>query len=169
MLSLGMAVVGREDLRFYTELKPISENFVPAALEVCGLDRDRLLREAPTPEEAMTAASDWLNGLRKEGRPVFLAGPAVWDGMYVHWYFIRFTGKNPFGLTGAGIDMRTYWMGKTGCSWRDSRKGMIKHALDLKKLAHTHNALDDAVELATIFESMQAANPPAGAEKGQDH
>ncbi|HEY0539526.1 MAG TPA: hypothetical protein VGD53_14205 [Actinoallomurus sp.] len=93
MISPGMAVTGRPDLRFYTELRPISDEYVPQALAVSGLDRDRLLREAPSPEEAMTAAARWVNGLRRIGRPVFLAAPAVWDGMFVHWYFIRFTGK----------------------------------------------------------------------------
>jgi len=53
MLSLGMSVVGRPDLRFYTELRPISNDFTPKALEVSGLDRERLLREAPQPKEAM--------------------------------------------------------------------------------------------------------------------
>jgi hypothetical protein len=32
MISLGMAVAGRPDLAFYTELRPISEEFVPQAL-----------------------------------------------------------------------------------------------------------------------------------------
>jgi len=30
MLSLGMAVVGHSELRFYSELRPISTEFVPA-------------------------------------------------------------------------------------------------------------------------------------------
>ena len=102
MLSLGMSVVGHPELQFSTELKPISDDFVPQALAVSGLDRDRLLREAPSPEEAMAAAAKWIDGLREVGRPVFLAAPAVWDGMFVHWYFVRFTGRSPFGATGSG-------------------------------------------------------------------
>jgi hypothetical protein len=156
MLALGMAVAGHDDLRFYTELKPISEQFVPQALEVCGLDRDRLIREAPAPEVAMEAAFRWVNQLRKVGRPVFLAGPAVWDGMFVHWYFMRFMGKSPFGMTGSGIDLRSYWMGLTGGEWVASQKGRIKHALGFTDLAHTHNAGEDALELATIFAAMLA-------------
>jgi hypothetical protein len=39
---------------------------------------------------AMESAAAWINGLRKRGRPVFLGAPAVWDGMFVHWYFINF-------------------------------------------------------------------------------
>lgn len=164
MISLGMAVVGRPDLAFYTELRPISDDFVPEALAVSGLDRDRLLREAPPAEEAMAAAARWINGLRSIGRPVFLAGPAVWDGMFVHWYFMRFLGKSPFSATGAGIDLRSYWMGLTGCEWAESRKGAIKRKLNLTDLPHTHHAGEDAAELAKVFEAIlrrrEAETPP---------
>jgi len=154
MISLGMSVVGRPDLTFYTELRPISDEYVAEALAVSGLDRDRLLREAPPAEEAMLSAARWVNGLRSTGRPVFLAAPAVWDGMFVHWYFIRFTGKSPFGVTGSGIDLRSYWMGLTGCEWKESRKGEIKRALGLTGLPHTHHAGEDAAELAGVFEAV---------------
>ena len=159
MISLGMAVCGRDDLGFYTEIRPISDDFVPEALAVSGLDRDRLLREAPTAEEAMARAAKWINGLRKIGRPVFLAAPAVWDGMFVHWYFMRFLGKSPFGPTGSGVDLRSYWMGKTGCEWVESRKGSIKHQLELSGLPHTHHAGEDALELAAVFEAVLASHP----------
>ena len=88
------------------------------------------------------------------GRPVFLAGPAVWDGMFVHWYFLKFLGKSPFGATGSGIDLRSYWMGKQGCEWVETRKGKIKHKLGLEGIAHTHHAADDAKELAAVFEAI---------------
>lgn len=156
MISLGMAVAGRPDLTFYTELRPISPDFVPAALAVSGLDRDRLLREAPDASVAMRAAASWIDGLREIGRPVFLAAPAVYDGMFVHWYFRRFTGGSPFGATGSGIDLRSYWMGLTGCEWSQTRKNVIKRKLGLLGLAHTHNAGDDAAELAQIFAAMLA-------------
>jgi hypothetical protein len=153
MISLGMAVAGRPELTFYTELRPISDEFVPAALAVSGLDRDRLLREAPSAEEAMRAAAAWVNGLRKTGRPVFLAAPAVWDGMFVHWYFVRFIGHSPFGATGSGIDLRSYWMGRYGTEWSGTRKGLIKHQLNLIGVPHTHHAGEDAAELAQIFDA----------------
>lgn len=154
MISLGMAVAGHPELTFYTELKPISEDYVPEALAVSGLDRDRLIREAPEPAEAMRAAKKWIDGLRKTGRPVFLAGPAVWDGMFVHWYFIRFLGNSPFGRTGSGIDLRTYWMALNGCEWVATHKGKIKHALKLEGLPHTHHAGEDAAELAVVFAAI---------------
>jgi hypothetical protein len=174
MLSLGMAVAGHPGLTFYTEIRPISDDFVPAALAVSGLDRDRLRREAPPAEEAMRAAARWVNGLRRIGRPVFLAAPAVWDGMFVHWYFMRFTGSSPFGATGSGIDLRGYWMGLNGGEWVATRKGRIKHALGLTDLPHTHHAGEDAVELARLFDAVRreadrrrgaAAARPGGADQ----
>jgi hypothetical protein len=154
MLSLGMAAVGHPQTSFYSEMKPISTEFLPEALSVSGLDRDLLIKNAPSPPEAMAAAYDWVNGLRKIGRPVFLAGPAVWDGMFVHWYFMRFVGKSPFGQTGSGVDLRSYWMGMHGCEWVESRKGKIKHSLSLENIEHTHNAGEDARELAIVFEAI---------------
>jgi len=154
MISLGMAVAGRPDLTFYTELKPISDDFVPAALAVSGLDRDRLLAEAPSAGEAMAAARAWVDSLRTIGRPVFLAAPAVFDGMFVHWYFVRFTGASPFGATGSGVDLRSYWMGRTAGEWTGSRKTDVLRGLGLT-LPHTHHAGEDAAELALIFDAVR--------------
>jgi hypothetical protein len=162
MISLGMAVAGRTDLTFYTELRPISDDFVPEALAVSGLDRDRLLREAPVADEAMAAAAAWVNGLRDIGRPVFLAAPAVWDGMFLHWYFVRFTGASPFGATGGGVDLRSYWMGLTGVAWADSHKSRIKQALKLTDLPHTHHAGEDAAELGTVFDAVLRSRSSPG-------
>jgi hypothetical protein len=159
MISLGMAVVGHPDLHFYTELQPISDEFVPQALAVSGLDRDRLVAEAPTAPEAMAAAAAWVNELRTVGRPVFLAAPAVWDGMFVHWYFVRFTGSSPFGTTGSGVDLRSYWMGRTGGEWSRSHKTDILRGLGLR-LPHTHHAGEDAAELAQIFDAVRRLPPP---------
>jgi hypothetical protein len=153
MISLGMSVVGQPDLVFYTEIKPISDDFIPDALAVSGLDRERLIREAPEAEVAMRQAYDWVTGLKETGYPVFLAAPAVWDGMFVHWYFMRFVGQSPFGPTGSGIDLRSYWMGVTGQGWVKSRKDHITNTMGLHDLEHTHHAGEDAIELGQIFQA----------------
>lgn len=154
MLALGMAVVGQPDLSFYTELKPISERYVPEALAVSGLDREKLKREAPEARSAMIAAAAWLDQLSVNGKLVFVAAPAVFDGMFVHWYFTELAGRNPFAVNGAGIDLRSYWMGKRGCSWSETGRSRIKEALSIQAPPHTHNALDDARELAAIFDAV---------------
>ena len=153
MLSLGMSVVGQPEHTFYTELKPISDDFIPDSLAVSGLDRERLLREAPDPETAMLEVHNWVNSLKIKGHPIFLAAPAVWDGMFIHWYFMRFVGESPFGPTGAGVDLRSYWMGVTGLGWIQSRKTQIIDTTGLGDLQHTHHAGEDALELAQIFEA----------------
>jgi len=154
MLSLGMAVVGKPELTFYAELKPISDKWVEAALKVAGLDRDQLKFTGLEPEMAMKKADEWINKLKKSGRPVFLAAPAVWDGMFIHWYFLNFLGHSPFGPTGSGLDLRSYWMGLKDCEWGESKKVTIKSELNLGDLPHTHHAEEDARELAAIFEEV---------------
>jgi DNA polymerase III epsilon subunit-like protein len=153
MISLGLAAVGFPDRTFYTELKPISADFVPAALAVSGLDRERLKREAPDARSAMKGAAEWIDSLSDLGKPVLVAAPAVFDGMFLHWYFIRFVGRSPFAVNGAGIDLRSFWMGATGSSWVATGRTAIQQALGIRGLRHTHHALDDARELAEIFQA----------------
>lgn len=78
MLSFPLVHAGRfdgsrfeapESLRhLYLELRPISKDFQVEALEVDGLDRDRLLVEGRDPREAMTEAAAWVRSV---------AGPAA--------------------------------------------------------------------------------------------
>lgn len=154
MLSLGMAVVGRPNLTFYTELRPISDQFVPKALAVCGLDRDRLKESAPDAHRAMASAAEWVDRVGQHGKPIFVAAPAVFDGMFVHWYFMRFLGRNPFAVNGAGVDIRSYWMGAQKVTWRETGRETIQKFLGVQLPPHTHNALDDARELAALFEAV---------------
>jgi len=114
----------------------------------------------------MRAAARWISGLRRIGRPVFLAAPAVWDGMFVYRYVMRLTGKSPFGATGSGIDLRGYWMGRTGEEWVATRKGRIKHALGITDLPHTHHAGQDAQELARLFDAVLRAPAERRARRG---
>jgi DNA polymerase III epsilon subunit-like protein len=163
MISLGMSVVGQPERTFYTELKPISDDYIPSALAVSGLDREHLLREAPDAETAMREAFQWVQDLKQVGQPVFLAAPAVWDGMFVHWYFMRFIGESPFGPTGSGVDLRSYWMGVSGLGWFDSKRDHIVNSIGLHDLEHTHHAGEDAAELAQIFKAaLQARRNQSG-------
>jgi hypothetical protein len=72
MLSLGAAVAGRQDATgftatdpeehtFYRELRPISEEFVPEALAVSSLDRERLKTEGHEPAVALAEFCDWVS------------------------------------------------------------------------------------------------------------
>jgi DNA polymerase III epsilon subunit-like protein len=152
MVSLGACNVYDTSQSFYAELKPISEQFDPAALAVSGLSREHLVNSGRDPAAAMGEFLGWVKGLG--GRPVF-ASFSTWDWSFVYYYLIRFTGKSPFGHS--SLDMKSYYMGRFGARWGDTAKRKI--AEDRPQLLrglgpHTHDALDDAKEQAELFRRM---------------
>jgi DNA polymerase III epsilon subunit-like protein len=163
MLSFGLAVASRFDgvrfepaepskATFYRELKPISEQFEPKALAVTGLDRDMLMRKGTDPSMAMRDAAEWVAGQSGGGQPVLVGYPVVFDWMFLYWYFLRFIGQSPFGFSKA-LDMKTIFQQKAGVTLdRAGRTDLPSHLASTRR--HTHNALDDAVEQAEIFNRL---------------
>ncbi|MGI0012977.1 MAG: 3'-5' exonuclease [Nitrososphaera sp.] len=151
MLSVGACEVGKMDNGFYVELKPISDTFVKEALDVCGFSMQELKEKGVPPHEAMRRLSDWISSTADGRRPVLVGFSTGFDWSFVNYYFVRFHGSNPFGIS--GIDIKSVWLGKTECAWGETSKSNVKRALGLK-LEHTHNALDDAREQAEIFQSI---------------
>jgi hypothetical protein len=160
MLSVGFAAVAtydgatvtRLDPRShaaYWELKPESEHFDSEALLVNGLDRDRLRRSGTPANEAMTSASRWVREVAADRRPVMIAYPVAFDWLFLHWYFMNFCGQSPFGH-GSCIDIRSLYIGATGATYGKSSKKHVPDALKPKG-AHTHHALDDAIEQGQLF------------------
>ncbi|GHJ50307.1 hypothetical protein Cs7R123_76490 [Catellatospora sp. TT07R-123] len=167
MVSVGLAVAGtrgdtfsRADptaATFYRELRPISDDFVPEAMAVSGLDRDALVRDGADPAAAMRELSDWVRQTAGDARPVFVAYPASFDWMFVYWYLIRFTGASVFGHSGC-LDVKTAYAIKAEVPFGGAVKGkMPKHLLSRRP--HTHNALDDAVEQADLFANVMEWKP----------
>lgn len=161
MLSIGMAYCGRFDGRFmeltpkptetfYAELKPISEQFEYEALHVNGLDRNRLKEEGEEPSAVMQKASNWIDEVSGDSRPIFVAYPASFDWLWTHWYFTRFTELgSPFGHSGC-FDLKTAIAVKGRVPLSRASKSQLPIALR-SDFPHTHNALDDALEQANIF------------------
>ena len=103
------------------------------------------------PQDVMRDCLAWLKAL--PGTPVFVAYPATFDFMFVHWYLIRFAGESPFAHS--GLDMRTLAMAMLNSDWRRSTKRhMPKSWFD--PFPHTHVALDDAIEQGALFCNMLA-------------
>jgi ribonuclease T len=151
MLSLGAVVVDDPRKTFYVELKPVNDKFVPDAMKVVGRALHEFAKSGREPKEAMTAFRDWLLSMAKAATPVFVGFNATFDWAFVNFYFHQYLGENPFGF--GGIDIKSYYMGMTGCAWEDTRSSRIRS--DLKGPSpHTHNALDDAVEQAEMFRRM---------------
>jgi DNA polymerase III epsilon subunit-like protein len=151
MLSLGACVVYDTPQTFYVELRPVTERFVPEALAVAGLSLTELAKHGTDPTVGMTQFEQWVNGVANGGHPVFVAFNATFDWMFMSYYFHRFLGRNPFGIS--GLDIKAYYMGKLNTTWEQTTKCNIKPEF-LSGRKHTHNALDDALEQADIFRKI---------------
>jgi hypothetical protein len=163
MLAFGLAVAAVFDgdvftprdpteRTFYRELKPIVNDFEPAALKAARLDREALKRDGAEPEAAMRGALDWIAAQAGEAggaRPVLVGYPVVFDWMFLYWYFIRFAGESPFGFSGA-LDIKTIYQQKAKVTLDHAGRNDLPDELQASH-PHTHNALDDAVEQAEIF------------------
>jgi ribonuclease T len=152
MLSLGAAVVENPQLTFYAEIKPVSEKSLPDAMKVVGRTLKDFARVGQDPKDAMIAFRDWLQKVAKDRKPVFVGFNATFDWAFVNFYFHEYLSENPFGF--GGLDIKSYYMGMTGCSWEDTRSSQI--AKEFKGPSpHTHQALDDALEQGEMFRKMQ--------------
>lgn len=155
ILSLGACVVGATNTSFYREFKPINNNFVAAALEVSGLFLEKLKQGGIEPAAGMAQFEQWVQRVCGEKRPVFVAFNATFDWSFTHWYFIKFLGRDPFGIS--GLDIKAYYMGKLNTTWSETTKKRV--VVKFPSIhQHTHNALDDAVEQAEIFEKLLKVN-----------
>ena len=155
MLSLGACVVGNEDdesCTFYIEMQPISDNYVKEALEIAGFSMQDLKVKGIPPKEAMEKFADWIAKVSDDKKPVFVASPIAFDWCFVNYYFHKFLGRNPFGVS--GIDLKSVWLGKTNSKWHTLAMEDIKTRLGLDHIAHTHNALEDAKEQSIIFRKI---------------
>lgn len=143
----------RYDRTFYAELAPISDQFETEALRVNGIDRDRLVREGQKPAEAMTDAAAWVAQVAGQRRPVLVAYPLSFDWSWLYWYFVRYSRSNsPFNHSSC-FDIKTAFAVKSRRPVAQAGRASLLDAL-LPERAHTHHALDDAIEQAEIFANI---------------
>jgi DNA polymerase III epsilon subunit-like protein len=154
LLSIGACLVDDPDRSFYIELKPVNDAADPHALAITGLSLEHLAETGVEPAQAMREFEEWVVREVPAGTmPVFTAFNAPFDWMFVHDYFQRYLGRNPFGH--AALDMKAYYMGMTGVSWaRTSMRHLAPRYLAGKGLSH--NALDDARDQARLFRAVLA-------------
>ena len=133
MVCLGAVVVEpRLERSFYGRLRPISEKWIPQALEVSGFSREETLT-FDEPAGVMLAFEGWL--LEQTGkRPFFISDNNGFDWQFVCWYFHHFLGRNPFGHSSTNLG--------------SLYKGLVKDAFQsfkhLRRTKHTHHPVDDA-------------------------
>lgn len=164
MLSFGLVRAGTFDGRrferprsfdktFYTELRPISEDFQEEALRVNGLDRSRLIREGTDPTRAMSDAARFIREASGKGRPVLVAYPLSFDWTWLYWYFVAFhAGVSPFEHSRC-FDIKTAFAVKARIPISSAGRSKLPDLLKTTR-QHTHNALEDAIEQAEIFANV---------------
>jgi hypothetical protein len=164
MLSFGLVYAGSFDGQsfmrppnyervLYKELRPISDQFQQEALQVNGLDRDRLVIEGETPERAMAAAHHWVKLNAGDATPVLVAFPLSFDWTWLYWYFIRFSPiGSPFKYSSC-FDVKTALSVKAGVTISAASRSRLLPPLSSTR-QHTHNALGDAIEQAEIFANV---------------
>ncbi len=156
MLSVGACVVGAPDRAFYAELRPISMDAVPAALEVSQFDLAQLAQTGESPVDVMNRFRTWILAETQSFRPVFVGFNATYDWQFVNWYFHTFCGDNPFGF--GGVDIKSYHMGKCSLAWGDTTSSKLPTRYQ-PETPQTHNALDDARAQASIFRKLLVTSP----------
>jgi DNA polymerase III epsilon subunit-like protein len=164
LLSLGGCVVGSPDLTFYREFKPISDNFIPKALEVSGFQMDKLRQSGIEPKQGMQEFKSWIEEFCRDTKPVFVGFNAAFDWSFVNYYFHIFLGDNPFGFS--ALDIKAYFMGLTGCSWDDTRSSRISQILEIDTNIN-HNALQDALAQGRLFRKLQVQTRKNAAAPGK--
>ncbi len=149
LLTIGACTVDDDSKTFQAQLRPLNGNAVPEAMQVTGLSLETLARDGQAPETAMGAFASWIaETTPKDAKPVFVGLNAPFDWSFINYYFVRFTGSNPFGYT--ALDIKALYMGATGCMWAQTGSSQIAKRLHPKKKG-THDALEDALYQAELF------------------
>lgn len=133
MIALGALRVDEGlNQSFYAQLRPISEQFRPEALQVTGFSREQTLT-FDEPAQAMANFEAWLQQ-HSQGRPIFISDNNGFDWMFVCWYFHHFLGRNPFGHSSQNLG--------------SLYKGLVAHTgknfKHLRGTRHSHHPVDDA-------------------------
>ena len=134
MICLGAVVVDESlDKRFYGQLKPISEQWIPDALKISGFSRNQT-QQFDDPKDVMEKFSAWIE-VSCAGTPLFISDNNGFDWQFVNYYFHHFLGNNPFGFSSTNL----------GSLYKGLVKDTSKNFKHLRNSAHTHDPLDDAV------------------------
>lgn len=143
---------------FYAELKPISEDFVPEAAAVSGLDRNDLIANGGDPVDIMNAVANWIdertanNPFGEQTRAVFAAYPLGYDWMWFYWYLMNFAKRSPFGHS-SHVDMKSFYAARADTEIRRVGKRALPQELKSTR-PHTHHALDDAREQGELCRNL---------------
>lgn len=97
----------------------------------------------------------WVKHVAAGRRPVFVGFNATFDWMFTHYYFEAARIPDPFGH--AGLDIKSYWAGKVGCSWKDTSRQRLPESVNHGLGGLSHRADEDAYDQAIVLQRMREA------------
>ena len=144
MVCFGAVLVKNMEQTFYGQTAPISDTYDLEALSVCGYSRSEHL-QFPDPAITMIDFSNWVTSVNENGtRPILITDNPAYDFGWINYYLIKYVGTNVFGWSARRIgDLYCGLVGKGNARW--------KH---LRKHAHTHHPVDDALGNADVIHHM---------------
>ena len=157
MLSIGAASPTGET--YYSEIRPSTELFLPGNRKFCerhGLERDRLMDEAPDLNKVMGEFYEWTEDIKKEcgKRAVFTAFNGGFDWAHTDLYFAKAGFKNPYGIApfdikSLAIALHEEW------NWSKTNKNELPPEI-VPEEEFTHHALEDALYQQKLHFGMAA-------------
>lgn len=148
MLSIGAVLVEPSlSKTFYAELKPISNNYLQSALDVCGFNRKQTLT-FEDPLSVMERFRDWIRSVSKN-KPMFVSDNNGFDWQFVNYYFHTFLETNPFGYSSMNL----------GSFYKGLELNTFVNFKHLRDKHHSHNALDDAIGNAEAMLKLKNLYP----------
>ena len=173
MISLGSCLVGRINETFYREIKPIDHQFQEKAMRIGCLGlrsleeigkkewtynpryevfdpakvMQHLQQHGEEAQEVMNLFNEWVVQKADGRKPIFISTPVTFDYTFVTRYFSLFSVQNPFQ---GKQDPRTLYEDLI----RTKDLSIDQLGLNAKKLEPSHNALEDAILQARIFERL---------------
>jgi DNA polymerase III epsilon subunit-like protein len=114
----------------------------------------------------MRAFETWIDETTPaKSRPVFVALNAAFDWMFVNDYFHRYLGRNPFGHF--ALDIKALYMGLKRVDSPARVMGLIDRDYP-RDNPLTHNALQDAIDQARLFNKIMDEIRSNGISRSQN-
>jgi DNA polymerase III alpha subunit (gram-positive type) len=132
MICFGAIIVDESlDKTFYGQLKPISEQWLPKALEISRFTRQETLK-FDDPKTVMEHFRNWISE-HSNKQPIFISDNNGFDWQFINYYFHHFLGNNPFGYSSTHL----------GSLYKGLVKDLTKNFKHLRRTVHSHHPIDD--------------------------
>lgn len=146
LLSIG--AISPHGEKFYCELKPASNDWVPSQRAFCeqhGLPRDYLLKHGLPSHEAILNFVTWTNQLKEKYKkpPVFTAFNAGFDFGFIDLYCLKAGIDNPYGIAPFDLKSKAQDLNREW-DWSQTSKDKLPKIV-IPDGDFTHNALEDAI------------------------